>query len=134
MIGRSRRKGAGRRARRRRRAYAPSGATSFGASQPAARTVVPVCDLTRVGRRADLVGFTSRAERLDPEEVRALQAPYWARVRSELERPGGTVEKFIADAVMALFGAPQGARGRPRARRPRRSPSRWRRRWRVGAR
>src|SRR5690242_17415661 len=56
---------------------------------------------------ADLVGFTSRAERLDPEEVRALQAPYWARVRSELERHGGTVEKFIGDAVMALFGAPQ---------------------------
>ncbi len=56
---------------------------------------------------ADLAGFTSRAERLDPEEVRALQAPYWARVRSELERHGGTVEKFIGDAVMALFGAPQ---------------------------
>ncbi len=55
---------------------------------------------------ADLVGFTSRAEKLDPEEVRALQAPYWARLRSELERYGGTVEKFIGDAVMALFGAP----------------------------
>jgi predicted ATPase/class 3 adenylate cyclase len=55
---------------------------------------------------ADLVGFTSRAERLDPEEVRALQAPYWSRLRSELERYGGTVEKFIGDAVMALFGAP----------------------------
>ncbi len=55
---------------------------------------------------ADLVGFTSRAEQLDPEEVRALQAPYWSRVRSEVERYGGTVEKFIGDAVMALFGAP----------------------------
>jgi class 3 adenylate cyclase/tetratricopeptide (TPR) repeat protein len=55
---------------------------------------------------ADLVGFTARAERLDPEEVRALQAPYWERIRSELERYGGTVEKFIGDAVMALFGAP----------------------------
>ncbi len=55
---------------------------------------------------ADLVGFTSEAEQLDPEEVRALQAPYWARVKSELERYGGTVEKFIGDAVMALFGAP----------------------------
>ncbi len=54
----------------------------------------------------DLVGFTSRAERLDPEEVRALQAPYFARVRSELERFGGTVEKYIGDAVMAVFGAP----------------------------
>ena len=55
---------------------------------------------------ADLVGFTSTAERLDPEEVRALQAPYWARVKAEIERYGGTVEKFIGDAVMALFGAP----------------------------
>jgi class 3 adenylate cyclase len=55
---------------------------------------------------ADLVGFTSRAEQLDPEEVRALQAPYWAGVKAEIERYGGTVEKFIGDAVMALFGAP----------------------------
>jgi tetratricopeptide (TPR) repeat protein len=43
---------------------------------------------------------------MDPEDVRALLAPYHARVRSELERFGGTVEKFIGDAVMALFGAP----------------------------
>jgi class 3 adenylate cyclase len=55
---------------------------------------------------ADLVGFTSRAERLDPEDVRALLAPYWERLRSELETFGGTVEKFIGDAAMALFGAP----------------------------
>jgi class 3 adenylate cyclase/tetratricopeptide (TPR) repeat protein len=55
---------------------------------------------------ADLVGFTSRAETLDPEDVRAVLAPYWERLRSELERHGGTVEKFIGDAVMALFGAP----------------------------
>ena len=54
----------------------------------------------------DLVGFTARAETLDPEDVRALLAPYHARIRSELERFGGTVEKFIGDAVMALFGAP----------------------------
>jgi class 3 adenylate cyclase len=55
---------------------------------------------------ADLVGFTARAERLDPEDVRGLLAPYHAYLRSELERFGGTVEKFIGDAVMALFGAP----------------------------
>ena len=55
---------------------------------------------------ADLVGFTARAERLDPEDVRALLEPYHAHLRSELERFGGTVEKFIGDAVMALFGAP----------------------------
>jgi len=55
---------------------------------------------------ADLVGFTARSETLDPEDVRALLAPYHAHLRSELERFGGTVEKFIGDAVMALFGAP----------------------------
>jgi class 3 adenylate cyclase len=54
----------------------------------------------------DLVGFTGRAESMDPEEVRALLQPYHARVRHELERHGGTVEKFIGDAVVALFGAP----------------------------
>jgi class 3 adenylate cyclase/tetratricopeptide (TPR) repeat protein len=55
---------------------------------------------------ADLVGFTSRSERLDPEDVRATLTPYFARLREELERRGGTVEKFIGDAVMAVFGAP----------------------------
>ena len=54
----------------------------------------------------DLVGFTARAEQLDPEDVRNLLSPYHARVRDELERHGGTVEKFIGDAVMAVFGAP----------------------------
>src|SRR5919106_1414417 len=57
-------------------------------------------------RFCDLVGFTGRAERMDPEEVRSLLQPYHARVRRELERFGGTVEKFIGDAVVALFGAP----------------------------
>src|SRR3974377_1894541 len=55
---------------------------------------------------ADLVGFTSRAEQMDPEDVRALLSPYYARLRAELERFGGAVKKFIGDAVMALFGAP----------------------------
>jgi len=55
---------------------------------------------------ADLVGFTSRAEQMDPEDVRAVLEPYHAHLRSELERYGGTVEKFIGDAAMALFGAP----------------------------
>lgn len=54
----------------------------------------------------DLVGFTSQAAVLDPEDVEAILHPYHERVRSELERHGGTVEKFIGDAVMALFGAP----------------------------
>ena len=55
---------------------------------------------------ADLVDFTSQAETLDPEDVDAILRPYHERLRSELERFGGTVEKFIGDAAMALFGAP----------------------------
>jgi class 3 adenylate cyclase/tetratricopeptide (TPR) repeat protein len=55
---------------------------------------------------ADLVGFTSRAEELDPEDVEEILRPYHQRLRRELERHGGTVEKFIGDAVMAVFGAP----------------------------
>src|SRR5215210_1441490 len=55
---------------------------------------------------ADLVGFTARAETLDPEDVEAILRPYHDRLRLELEQHGGTVEKFIGDAVMSLFGAP----------------------------
>jgi len=55
----------------------------------------------------DLVGSTARSEQLDPEDVKALVAPYHARVRAELERHGGTFEKFSGDAVLALFGSPK---------------------------
>jgi class 3 adenylate cyclase/tetratricopeptide (TPR) repeat protein len=54
----------------------------------------------------DIVGSTATAEQLDPEDVRARLLPYYRRVREELVRCGGTVEKFIGDAVVALFGAP----------------------------
>ena len=54
----------------------------------------------------DLVGFTSRSEQLDPEDVRAILIPYHETVRDELESFGGVVEKFVGDAVMAVFGAP----------------------------
>jgi class 3 adenylate cyclase len=54
----------------------------------------------------DLVGFTSRSEQLDPEDVRAILNPYHGTVRDELESFGGVVEKFVGDAVMAVFGAP----------------------------
>src|SRR3954469_13289646 len=49
---------------------------------------------------ADLVGFTARAETLDPEDVEAILRPYHARLREELERYGGTVDKFIGGAVL----------------------------------
>jgi class 3 adenylate cyclase/tetratricopeptide (TPR) repeat protein len=54
----------------------------------------------------DLVGFTAASERADPEDVRARLRPYHARLRQELERHGSTVEKFVGDAVMSVFGAP----------------------------
>ena len=54
----------------------------------------------------DLVGFTGRSEKLDPEDVRAILAPYHQAVRTEIESFGGVVEKFIGDAVMGVFGAP----------------------------
>jgi class 3 adenylate cyclase/tetratricopeptide (TPR) repeat protein len=54
----------------------------------------------------DVVGSTARAEQLDPEDVRSMLAPYHARARAELESFGGRVEKFVGDAVLALFGAP----------------------------
>ena len=53
----------------------------------------------------DLAGFTARADNLDPEDVRAILTPYYARLRSEIEAFGGTVEKFIGDAVVGVFGA-----------------------------
>jgi class 3 adenylate cyclase/tetratricopeptide (TPR) repeat protein len=54
----------------------------------------------------DLVGSTERAETSDPEDVRALLDIYHERAREQLEGFGGTVEKFIGDAVVAVFGAP----------------------------
>jgi len=54
----------------------------------------------------DLVGFTAKSERADPEDVRAVLRTYHDRLKKEIERLGGTVEKFIGDAVMAVFGAP----------------------------
>jgi class 3 adenylate cyclase/tetratricopeptide (TPR) repeat protein len=55
---------------------------------------------------ADLVGFTARSEDQDPEEVRELLSRYFDTCRTLIARYGGTVEKFIGDAVMAVWGAP----------------------------
>jgi predicted ATPase/class 3 adenylate cyclase len=54
----------------------------------------------------DLVGFTAASDGADPEDIRARIRPYHAQLRREAEKFGGTVEKFIGDAVMAVFGAP----------------------------
>ena len=52
----------------------------------------------------DITGSTSLGETLDPERLRALLAHYFERMKTIVERHGGTVEKFIGDAVMAVFG------------------------------
>jgi class 3 adenylate cyclase len=55
---------------------------------------------------ADVTGSTELGERLDPEHLREVMASYFAAMREEIEAEGGTVEKFIGDAVMAVFGVP----------------------------
>jgi class 3 adenylate cyclase/tetratricopeptide (TPR) repeat protein len=94
---------------------------SCGSSNPAGFRYCGACGRPLVQRPAetraerkivtalfcDVVGFTARSERLDPEDVHRLLEPYYARARAELEHFGGTVEKFIGDAVFALFGAPR---------------------------
>ena len=55
---------------------------------------------------ADLVGFTALAEDRDAEEVRDLLSRYFELARGIVERHGGTIEKFIGDAVMAVWGTP----------------------------
>src|SRR3954447_3365285 len=54
----------------------------------------------------DLVGFTSLSESADPEDIDAMLRAYFALARREIERHGGTVEKFIGDAVVGMFGVP----------------------------
>ena len=56
---------------------------------------------------ADLVGSTTIGEHLDPEALREVQQRYFDAMRVAIERHEGTVEKFIGDAVMAVFGIPQ---------------------------
>ncbi len=55
----------------------------------------------------DVTGSTQLGEETDPEALRALLARYFERMKAIIESHGGTVEKFIGDAVMAVFGIPQ---------------------------
>src|SRR3954466_12941240 len=54
----------------------------------------------------DVTGSTELGEQLDPEALRTLLARYFERMKAIVERHGGSVEKFIGDAVMAVFGVP----------------------------
>ncbi|NUN49989.1 MAG: adenylate/guanylate cyclase domain-containing protein [Candidatus Brocadiae bacterium] len=55
---------------------------------------------------ADISGFTTLSERMDPEDVRDVIDALFRRFRIAIEQEGGTIDKFIGDAVMAIFGAP----------------------------
>jgi class 3 adenylate cyclase/tetratricopeptide (TPR) repeat protein len=74
----------------------------------AARSASPVAAERRLVSVlfADLVGFTTLAERRDPEAVRDILSRYFDRCRTLIEQHGGVVEKFIGDAVMAVWGTP----------------------------
>src|SRR3954464_10685664 len=80
-------------------AYCPFCAASLAAAEDEQRKTVTVvfCDVT---------GSTAMGESADPEALRALLARYFERMRGIVEAHGGTVEKFIGDAVMAVFGVP----------------------------
>src|SRR3954471_1223094 len=54
----------------------------------------------------DMAGSTQLGERLDSEMLRSVMSRYYAEMRAAIEQHGGTVEKFIGDAVMAVFGVP----------------------------
>lgn len=55
---------------------------------------------------ADLVGFTSMADKMDPEDVRSIQRAYFAAVTAPIKEEGGVIEKYIGDAIVAVFGLP----------------------------
>jgi class 3 adenylate cyclase/predicted ATPase len=81
--------------------------TPLTAGAPAAARMSPVSERRLVSVLfADLVGFTALSERRDPEEIRELLSHYFDRCRLLIERYGGVVEKFIGDAVMAVWGSP----------------------------
>ena len=95
------------------RCGAPRGsAAAANKSVPAPAAPARVADEREADRRqvtvlfADLSGFTSLSERLDPEEVRAFQNALFETLAQAIERFDGFVEKFVGDAVMAVFGAP----------------------------
>lgn len=88
------------------------GAANRLEAQFCVRCGAPLAGTTATERRvvsvlfADLVGSTQLVLNIDPEPMRVLIAQYFTAMREEIERYGGVVEKFIGDAVMAVFGLP----------------------------
>ena len=90
-----------------------AGGPSLSVAASPARTSMPAPKSAPLAERrlvsilfADLVGFTTLSDGRDPEEARDLLSRYFSLAREVIERYGGTVEKFIGDAVMAVWGAP----------------------------
>lgn len=89
-------------------AVAPAAVSQGARTRPAPSAAVePVAERRLVSVLfADLVGFTTLSESRDPEEVRELLSRYFDTCRRLIGLYGGTVEKFIGDAVMAVWGTP----------------------------
>ena len=87
-------------------AFCPRCGTKLAAAVPVAPVVTEADRRMATVLFADLSGFTAISERLDPEDVRALQTDLLAAMRGVIERYDAFVEKFVGDAVMAVFGAP----------------------------
>jgi class 3 adenylate cyclase/tetratricopeptide (TPR) repeat protein len=89
-----------------------AGAASDGAAQDLAPSAAAVAESPVAERRlvsvlfCDLVGFTTASEKRDAEETRELLSGYYELCRERVARYGGTIEKFIGDAVMAVWGVP----------------------------
>ena len=87
-------------------AFCPRCGNKLGAAAPVAAVVAEADRRMATVLFADLSGFTAISERLDPEDVRALQTDLLAAMRAVIGRYDAFVEKFVGDAVMAVFGAP----------------------------
>ena len=87
-------------------AFCPRCGSKLGSAHPKAPAVADADRRSATVLFADLSGFTAISERLDPEDVRALQMDLFDALRGVVERFDAFVEKFVGDAVMAVFGAP----------------------------